>query len=72
MVSNNIYFYSRPYKIETMGVYLVTGSNYHYSGKNACIEMQRYTIWIYRYIVTCVLRYSDILHDTTKCKFTDF
>ena len=36
------------------------------------LEMQRYTIWMYQYIVTCVSRYSDILHDTTKCKFTAF
>ena len=36
------------------------------------VEMQRYTIWMYRYIVTSVSRYSDILYDTTKCKFTDF
>ena len=35
MVSNNkLYknFYSRPYKIESMGVCLVTGGYYHYSG----------------------------------------
>ena len=38
----------------------------------SALEMQRYTIWMYRYIVTCVSRYSDTLHDTTKCRFTDF
>ena len=30
MVSKN--FYSRPYRIESMGVYLVTGGKSHYSG----------------------------------------
>ena len=28
------------------------------------LEMQRYTILVYRYIATCVSRYSDILYDT--------
>ena len=34
MVSNNIYknFYSRPYRIDTMEVCLVTGGKNHYSG----------------------------------------
>ena len=36
------------------------------------LEMQQYTIRMYRYIVTCVSRYSDILHDTTKYKFINF
>ena len=36
------------------------------------LEMQRYTTWVYRYIATCISQYSDILHDTIKCKFTDF
>ena len=36
------------------------------------LEMQRYTIWMYRYITTCVSRYSGILYDTIKCELTDF
>ena len=36
------------------------------------IEMQQYTIWVYRYIATCVSRYTDILYDTVKCELTDF
>ena len=36
------------------------------------IEMQRYTIWTYRYIATGVSRYSDILHDIIKGKFSGF
>ena len=30
------------------------------------LEMQQYTIWVYRYIATCVS------YDTIKCELTDF
>ena len=40
--------------------------------KYSAVEMQRYTIWTYQYIATCVSRYSDILHDIVKCKFINF
>ena len=34
--------------------------------------MQRYTIWMYQYITTCVSRYSNILHNMIKCIFRAF
>ena len=36
------------------------------------LEVQRYMIWVYRYIVALVSRYSDILYDTVKCELADF
>ena len=36
------------------------------------VEVQRYMIWVYRYIAALVSRYSDILYDTVKCKLADF
>ena len=29
-------------------------------------------IWVYRYIVAFVSRYTDILYDTVKCELADF
>ena len=31
------------------------------------VEVQRYMIYMYRYIVSLVSRYSDISHDTVQC-----
>ena len=36
------------------------------------LEVQRYMIWVYRYIAAFVSRYSDILYDTVKCELADF
>ena len=36
------------------------------------VEVQRYMIWVYRYIAAFVSRYSDILYDTVKCELADF
>ena len=48
---------------------------YTYVCKYACmykIEVQRYMIWVYRYIAAFVSRYSDILYDIVKCELDDF
>ena len=36
------------------------------------LEVQRYMIWVYRYIAAFVSQYSDILYDTVKCELADF
>ena len=34
--------------------------------------MQRYMIWVYRYIVAFVSRYSDISYNTVKFELASF
>jgi len=36
------------------------------------VEVQQYTIWVYRYIASFVSQYSDMLDDTVQCVLAVF
>ena len=71
LMCNSYYYTSFPCSCNNAVQWKVIISTCAVKIKWPLLEMQRYTFWVYRYITSFVLQYSDILHDTVWLIFAD-